>query len=63
MLSDHHVEMLWRKLFRGQEITTETFTQAENLLDELGQTSPLRIRLAQELSEIQAISAKKLKGE
>jgi hypothetical protein len=46
--------MLWRKLFRGQEVTTEIITQAENLLNELGPESPLRFRLAQELSEIQA---------
>ena len=54
MLSDHQVVMLWRKLFRGQEITSETTSEAETLLDELGPESPLRIRLAQELSEIQA---------
>ena len=55
MLEDREVLMLWRKLFRGQAITMETMERAESLLNELGQESPLRIRLAQELKDIERL--------
>lgn len=52
MLNEGHVTMLWQKLFRGQAITAETFTRADELIEELRPESPLRFRYEKELSEI-----------
>ena len=50
--------MLWRKLFRGQEITSLTLVEAEALLDELSPESPLRHRLTVELEELRTLYPK-----
>lgn len=55
MLNEGHVTMLWQKLFRGQVITTETFTKADELLEELRPESPLRFRYEKELGEIRVL--------
>jgi len=52
MLNERDVTMLWRKLFRGQEITTLTLGKAQALLDQLRPESPLRFRLTEELEEL-----------
>lgn len=52
MLTEQEVSHTWSRLFRGQQITDEVITKAENLLDELRAESPLRHRLEMELSEL-----------
>ena len=53
MLTEHDVLTMWRQLFQDREINGTTMTQAEELLDNLRPESPLRLRLATELDEIQ----------
>lgn len=53
MLTEQEVSRSWVLLFKSQ-ITDETFTKAEVLLEELRPTSPLRHRLGRELEEIRA---------
>lgn len=55
MLNESHVTMLWQKLFRGQVVTTETFTKADELIEELRPESPLRFRFEKELGEIRVM--------
>jgi hypothetical protein len=55
MLNEGHVTMLWQNLFRGKEITPETFKRAAELLDELRPESPLRFRLDTELDELRVM--------
>jgi hypothetical protein len=49
----------WRNLFHGKEITTDSLAKAESLLDSLSGESPLHLRLAKELEEIQKLRARK----
>ena len=58
MLTEHDVLMLWRQLFQDHDIKGTTMTQAEELLDNLRPESPLRLRLATELDEIQKLGQK-----
>ncbi|MGD9722487.1 MAG: hypothetical protein AB7O59_13360 [Pirellulales bacterium] len=51
MLTEQEVSRSWSRLFKS-EITSETLTRAEALLDELRPESPLRHRLTLELDEI-----------
>lgn len=51
MLTESEVSRSWRQLFKG-DVSGETFTKAEALLDELRPESPLRHRLYNELEEI-----------
>ncbi len=51
MLTEQEVSRSWRQLVKG-ELTSETFTKAEALLDELRPESPLRHRLSSELDEL-----------
>lgn len=51
-MNEKAVTMLWRKLFRGQEVTSLTLKEAGELLDELSPESPLRLRLTTELDEL-----------
>jgi hypothetical protein len=44
---------MWRQLFQGSQITTETIAKAEALLKELSPENPLRHRLSGELIQIQ----------
>jgi len=55
MLTEHDVLAMWRQLFQDHEINGTTMTQAEDLLDNLRLESPLRLRLATELDEIQKL--------
>lgn len=53
MLSQQDVTLMWRQLFQGSQITTETIAKAEALLKELSPENPLRHRLSGELIQIQ----------
>lgn len=55
MLTEQEVSRSWRKLFTKTQVTSETFTRAEALIDELRAESPLRHRLATELDELRQI--------
>lgn len=57
MLTEQEVARVWRTLFTQQPVGEETFTRAENLLDELRGESPLRHRLSIELEELRAKAA------
>lgn len=59
MLTEHDVLMMWRQLFQDHEINDTMITQAEELLDNLRPESPLRLRLATELDELQKLGQKK----
>ena len=59
MLTEHDVLTQWRQLFQDHEISGTTMTQAEELLDNLRPESPLRLRLATELDELQKLGRKK----
>ena len=52
LLTESEVERSFRRLFRGQEVTTETIERAEALIDQLRCESPLRFRLSDELDEL-----------
>jgi hypothetical protein len=49
----------WRSLFNGKEITTDSLAKAAALLDSLSGESPLHLRLAKELEELQNLRRKK----
>lgn len=57
MLTEQEVSRSWQKLFTGGEVTKETFTKAETLLDELRPESPLYHRLTAELAEIRKMKS------
>lgn len=59
MLDERDVMNSWRNLFQGKEITSDSLAKAEALLDGLGGESPLHIRLAKELEEIQKLQQNK----
>ena len=59
MLTEHEIARSWRTLFRDQAITEETFVRADALLEELRAESPLRHRLATELSELRKMHTQK----
>jgi hypothetical protein len=52
-VDEHDVLRAWRALFHGQEVTAETLDRANALLEGLSGESPLHVRLAQELEELQ----------
>lgn len=54
MLSDEEAERLWRRLFRGQPVTSLTLTEAQSVLNELSPMSPLHERLSKELERVRA---------
>lgn len=55
MLDERDVTRLWHQLFRGQMVTSETLTEAEQLVNALPAESPLRLRLSTELEEIRGL--------
>ena len=55
MLTEKEVSGSWHALFKGANYTEETFTKAENLLEELRAESPLRHRLQTELDELRKL--------
>ena len=52
-MDEREVLRAWRDLFRGNSKSPETLAQAEALLAGLSGESPLHIRLANELQELQ----------
>ena len=59
MLTENEIQRTWRALFRDPEISEETLTRAEALLEELRPESPLRHRLDGELGELRRMRSKK----
>lgn len=55
MLTEQEVSRSWSKLFRGVQVSDDTFAKAEALLEELRPESPLRHRLGCELDEIRSL--------
>ena len=55
MLTEKEVSRSWQVLFKGGAYSEETFTKAEELLDELRLESPLRHRLSNELEELRKL--------
>jgi hypothetical protein len=63
MLDERDATRLWQRLFRGQAITAQTLVEAESIVNNLRQESPLRLRFSQELEEIRALqNGQKTKG-
>lgn len=59
MLDERDVINKWRSLFDGQSITSDSLAKAEALLEDVSGESPLHIRLAKELAEMQKLQKKK----
>lgn len=57
MINEGQVTLLWQRLFTESTVNSECFDRAEELLDQLRSESPLRFRLAQELSEIRQMQS------
>ena len=52
MTNERDAKRLWSQLFRGQPITALTFEEADRLIEDLPETSPLRYHLGTELEEL-----------
>jgi hypothetical protein len=59
LLTESEVERSFRRLFKNQEVSDETFDKAELLVDELRPENPLRHRLTVELDELREHFASK----
>jgi hypothetical protein len=55
VLTEKEVSGSWQSLFKGAAYNEETFSKAENLLEELRAESPLRHRLQTELDELRKL--------
>lgn len=55
LLNERDATTQWRQLTNGKEITAETLADAKALLDQLSFESPLRIRFAAELEELEKL--------
>jgi hypothetical protein len=55
MLTETDATRLWRKLFRGQTITSQLLAEAELLISRLPSESPLRLRFATEVTEMRKL--------
>jgi len=62
LLTESEVSRSWNRLFKSTDLTTDTFDNAENLLDELRPESPLRHRLGNELEELREIHASRVEA-
>jgi hypothetical protein len=60
-MDERDVLRAWRELFHNGEFTSETLEKAEAFLEGLSGESPLRIRLASELAELQKKSRERTK--
>lgn len=58
-MDERDVMNSWRSLFNGKEITTDSLDRAAALLDSLSGESPLHLRLAKELAELQKLGREK----
>jgi hypothetical protein len=52
LLTESEVSRSWAKIFKGGQLSSDSFERAALLLDELRATSPLRHRLQSELEEL-----------
>jgi hypothetical protein len=52
MFDERSVAAMWGKLFREKQVTPQTLSEAELLVESLHTESPLRLRLATELEQI-----------
>ncbi len=59
MLTESEVQRSFRNMFKGQDVSADTFDKAEALLEELRAESPLRHRLSIELDEIRKMQTAK----
>jgi hypothetical protein len=59
LLTENEIQRTWRALFRDHEVSEDTLTRAEALLEELRPESPLRHRLDGELTELRRMRTKK----
>lgn len=55
MRSEFDITREWGELFKNGNVDEGTFEVAQQLLDELSNESPLRLRLGSELNELRAI--------
>ena len=62
LLSEHQVIIEWRKLFHSADVTAGTIHEAQHLLEQMSPESPLRVRLGDELTELNALVDSKRKG-
>jgi len=62
LLTESEVSRSWTRLFKSNDLTTDTFDNAENLLDELRPESPLRHRLLSELEELRKLHASRIEA-
>ncbi len=58
MLDERDATRMWQRLFRGQGITSQTLAEAESVVNEMPQESPLRLRYSRELQEIRTLHQK-----
>ena len=58
MLTEQEVAKTWQRLFKVP-FSSDAFTKAEQLLDELRPESPLRHRLSNELEELRELNVSK----
>jgi hypothetical protein len=61
IVDERDVLRKWRDLFRANDVSPETLSRAETLLDGLSGESPLHLRLANELEELKQGSNKSKK--
>ncbi len=61
MLAESVVRQKWRELFRGGHVSSESLDAAEELIDRLPYSSPLRFHLGRELNELRAKQPKEKK--
>jgi hypothetical protein len=54
-VDEREVLLAWRNLFHGKEINPDAIAKAETLLDGLSGESPLHLRLANELKDLQKL--------
>ena len=58
-MDERDVINAWRHLFHGKEVTRESLGKAESLLENVSGESPLHIRLAKELEQLQKLHQEK----
>jgi len=58
LLTEQEISRSWTKLLCSRECDEETFDKAEQLLGELRPESPLRHRLANELTELRRLHSR-----
>ncbi len=61
MLDERDILNTWRSLFAGKEITSSSLAKGRALLDGLSGESPLHLRLARELEDLQKLRKLRVK--